>query len=162
MSKLGTYELTHPESLSERQLREILKNSCIEILNFEKLCKSELLEMYKRVAMPLPQRQCGRAKNLDTEINVVPDKSVIAISNDMHSLTADLNKGNKRTYQLSQMDRLKFPINDPKSVHKKIRVCSTPKIETTCNGISKRRCDEQNEILDMSVTMDVLKSFRNH
>lgn len=35
--------------------------------------------MYKRVAMPLPQRQCGRAKNLDTEINVVPDKSVIAI-----------------------------------------------------------------------------------
>ncbi|XP_070161118.1 uncharacterized protein [Polyergus mexicanus] len=145
MSKLDTYELTHPESLSERQLREILKNSCIEIVNFEKLCKSELLEMYKQVAMPLPQRQCGRVKNLDTEINVVPNESVITISNDMHSLTADINKGNKRTCQLSQIDRLKIPINDPKSVHKKIRVCSTPKIETTCNGISKRRCDEQNE-----------------
>jgi len=26
MSSLDTYELTHPESLSERQLREILKN----------------------------------------------------------------------------------------------------------------------------------------
>ncbi|KAL6443989.1 hypothetical protein ACFW04_001746 [Cataglyphis niger] len=146
MSKLGTYELTHPELLSEHQLREILKNSCIEVLNFGKLCKSELLEMYKRVAMPLPQRQCGRVKNLGTEVNVVSDKSVIAISsNNTHSLTADLNKGNKRTCQLSQADRLKFSVNDPKSVHKKIRVCSMPKVETTCNGISKRRCDEQNE-----------------
>lgn len=75
-------------------------------------------------------------------------------SNDMHSLTEDLNKGNKRTYQLSQMDRLKFPINDPKSVHKKIRVCSTPKIETTCNGISKRRCDEQNEVHIIMILYD--------
>ena len=144
MSKLGAYELTHPESLSERQLREILKNSCIEVLNFEKMCKSELLKMYKQVAMPLPQRQCGNAKNLDTEINMIPDKSVTAISNDTHSLAADLNKGSKRTCQLSQTDRLKLPVNDPKSVHKKIRLCSTS-VETTWNGISKRRCDEQNE-----------------
>lgn len=43
------------------------------------MCKSELLKMYKRVAMPLPQRQSGNAKNLDTEVNVIPDKSVTAI-----------------------------------------------------------------------------------
>ncbi|KMQ98146.1 larval cuticle protein a2b [Lasius niger] len=109
------------------------------------MCKSELLKMYKQVAMPLPQRQCGNAKNLDTEINMIPDKSVTAISsNDTHSLAADLNKGSKRTCQLSQTDRLKLPVNDPKSVHKKIRLCSTS-VETTWNGISKRRCDEQNE-----------------
>lgn len=117
------------------------------------MCKSELLKMYKRVAMPLPQRQSGNAKNLDTEVNVIPDKSVTAISrNDTHSSTADLNQGSKRTCQLSQADRLKFPannINDPKSMHKKIRLCSTPKVETTCNGINKRRCDEQNEELLM-------------
>ncbi|XP_011260339.1 uncharacterized protein LOC105253771 isoform X1 [Camponotus floridanus] len=141
MSKLGTYELTHPESLSEHQLREILKNNCIEILNFEKLCKSELLEMYRRVAMPLPQRQ-RNAKILNTEVNVISDKSTVKSSNDMHSLAADLNKGTKR--MLSQTDR-KLSVNDPKSVHKKNQLYSASKVETTYNGINKRRCNEQNE-----------------
>lgn len=78
-------------------------------------------------------------------------------SNNTHSLTADLNKGNKRTCQLSQADRLKFPVNDPKSVHKKIRVCSMPKVETTCNGISKRRCDEQNEVYIIMILYDSIR-----
>lgn len=34
--------------------------------------------MYKRVAMPLPQRQFKNAKTLDTEVNVVSDKSTTA------------------------------------------------------------------------------------
>lgn len=117
------------------------------------MCKSELLKMYKRVAMPLPQRQGGNAKNLDTEINMIPDKSVTSMSNnDTHSSTVDLNEGRKRTCELSQADRLKLPVNDLndlKSMDKKIRLCSTPKVETTYNGINKRRCDEQNEELLM-------------
>lgn len=100
--------------------------------------------------MPLPQRQCGNAKKLDAEVNVVPEKSATAISNnDMHSLSVDLNNGNKRICQLSQTDKLKHPVNDSKSMHKKIRLCSTSKVETICNGISKRRYDEQNEELLM-------------
>ncbi|XP_029175894.1 uncharacterized protein LOC114944247 [Nylanderia fulva] len=153
MSKLDVYELTHPESLSERQLREILKNSCIEILNFEKMCRSELLNIYKRVAMPLPQRQGENTENLDTEVNVVSDKSVTAVSNDTHSLTGDLNNGSKRTCQSSQADRLKLPVNDSKSMNKKIRLCSTSKVETTCNGINKRRCDEQIESVILSAAV---------
>jgi len=63
----------------------------------------------------------------------------------MHSLAADLNKGIKRTYQLSQTDR-KLSVNDSKSVHKKNQFYSAPKVETTYNGINKRRCNEQNEV----------------
>lgn len=33
--------------------------------------------MYKRVAMPLPQRQ-RNAKTLNTEVNVISDKSAVA------------------------------------------------------------------------------------
>lgn len=51
--------------------------SCIEFSNFEKLCKNELLEMYKRVAMPLPQRQRGNAKDIDMDI--AAEKSITDI-----------------------------------------------------------------------------------
>ncbi|XP_011061545.1 PREDICTED: uncharacterized protein LOC105150280 [Acromyrmex echinatior] len=142
MWKLDSYELTHPESLSEHQLREILKNSCIEILKFEKLCKSELLEMYKRVAMPLPQRQHANAKNI---VDMISENSITVISdNDMHSLATDLNKGNKRIFQTSQLQTDTKPLNDQKSMSKKIRLCSTPK-EIGCNGIYKRNYGEQSE-----------------
>lgn len=63
----------------------------------------------------------------------------------MYSLAADLNKGTKRTYQLSQTDR-KLSVNDAKSVHKKNQLYSAPKVEPTYNGINKRRCNEQNEV----------------
>lgn len=70
---------------------------------------------------------------------------------EMHSLTAGLSKGIKRTSQPSHIhaDKLKS-INDQKSMSKKIQLCSTPKVETVCNGISKRKCDEQNEVLSYS------------
>ncbi|XP_011862092.1 PREDICTED: uncharacterized protein LOC105558792 isoform X2 [Vollenhovia emeryi] len=145
MSRLGTYELTHPESLSEHQLREILKNSCIEILKFEKLCRSELLEMYKRVAMPLPQRQRGGAKSSST-VDMIVEKSIMAV-NDDDSLVADFNKGNKRISSHLQTDKSKAPLNDQRPANKKIRLCSTPKVEMIeCNGIYKRSGEEQSEV----------------
>ncbi|XP_012233917.2 uncharacterized protein [Linepithema humile] len=146
MWNLDTYKLTHPELLSEHQLRLILENSCIDFSNFENLGKTKLLEMYKRVAMPLPQRQRGNVKDVD--MDVTPEKSITDISdNDNYSLTIGSNKANNRMSQLShpQTDKLKYPLNDQKLVHKKIQLCSTSKVETACNGISKRRCDEQNE-----------------
>ncbi|KYN05717.1 PREDICTED: uncharacterized protein LOC108771399 [Cyphomyrmex costatus] len=146
MWKLGIHELTHPESLSEHQLREILENSCIQNLKFEKLRKSELLEMYKRVAMPLPQRQRGNAKNT---VDMTTENSVTVVSdNDTCSLAIDLNKGNKRIFQTShpQIDLLKPSFNDQKSMSKKIRLCSTPKVEIGCNGIYKRNYGEQSEL----------------
>lgn len=135
MWKLGKCELTHPELLSEHQLREILKNSCIEFSNFEKLRKYELLEMYKQVAMPFPQRQRGNVKDAAMDIR------------DNDSITARSNKANNTMFQPSypQTDRLKRPLNDHKIINKKIQLCSPSKVETGCNGISKRRCDEQNE-----------------
>lgn len=140
MSWLGVYELTHPESLSERQLREVLRNSCIEILHFDKLCKNELLEMYKQVVMPLPQR---RVNAKDSEAETIAEKSFTATSDNTFNWTCDLNKGNKRMSHSScpQTDRLKSLTNEGKSVQKKSRLCLS---EVAYNG-SKRICDEQTE-----------------
>ncbi|XP_011175207.1 uncharacterized protein LOC105207457 [Solenopsis invicta] len=143
MWKLGTYGLTHPESLSEHQLREILQNSCIESNKFEKLCRGELLEIYKRIAMPLPQRQHGNTKGLST-VDGLSEKSVTAVSdNDADNS----NKGTKRPPQTShsQVDKLKSSFHDQKSASKKIRLSSMSKVEVGCNGIYKRSCEEQSE-----------------
>ncbi|KAL0107742.1 hypothetical protein PUN28_014790 [Cardiocondyla obscurior] len=141
MSRPKTYELTHPEFLSEYQLREILKNSCIESLKFEKLCRSELLEIYRRVAMPLPQRQHGAVKSSNTTYTL--EKSVTTGNDDnVNSLALGSGKGNKRMF--SQVDKSKPSLNDQK-VEKKTRLCSTSKAETGWNGIRKCTYEEQNE-----------------
>ncbi|OAD58457.1 hypothetical protein WN48_11111 [Eufriesea mexicana] len=67
MSSLGMYELTHPESLSESQLKEILENRCIDFSDYKHFSKSDLIELYKRVALPLPQRQSENIQNFDTK-----------------------------------------------------------------------------------------------
>lgn len=145
---MGAHDLTHPESLSENQLREILKNSCIENQKFERLCKSELVEMYKRIAMPLPQRCHRNANNLDAKADDVSEN--FTSDNHTHSLTTDLNKGNKRMCQShlqTTSDQLKSSFNDQTLMHKKIRMHSAPKVDNVYNGIGKRRCNEQNEEL---------------
>jgi len=101
--------------------------------------------MYKRVAMPLPQRQRGKDSNT---VDMIPEKSATAISDDdTHCLTAGLNIGNKRISQTSHShaDKLKPSINDQRPGNKKIRLCSTPKVEIGCNGICKRSYEEQSE-----------------
>ncbi|XP_012526640.1 uncharacterized protein LOC105831201 [Monomorium pharaonis] len=147
MSRLDTYVLTHPESLSQDQLREILRNSCIESHKFEKLCRSELLEMYKQIALPLPQRQRGNSRS-SSIVDVISQKSATVSDNSTSNLT-DLNRGNKRTMSFSHTDKLKSSFNDQKPVNKKTRLCSVSKVEVECNGIYKRSCEEQREELSM-------------
>ncbi|XP_032669071.1 PH domain-containing protein DDB_G0275795-like isoform X2 [Odontomachus brunneus] len=150
MSSLSSHELTHPELLSDNQLRELLNNSCIDTLNLKNLCKNELLEMYRRISMPLPQRQRGSVKTLNAEVDMISEESLTVVKdNNMHSLNASLSEGTKRILQSSQLeeDKLKPVLNDQKSPPKKIRLSSTPKVETTCNVIDKRKWDGQNQLI---------------
>jgi len=46
----------------------------------------------------------------------------------------------------NQTDKLKPLLTDQKPMNKKIRLCSTSKVEIECNGIYKRNCEEQSEV----------------
>ncbi|XP_019695795.1 uncharacterized protein LOC105180613 [Harpegnathos saltator] len=148
MPSFGSHELTHPELLSEHQLRGLLSNSCIDIRNLEKLCKNELLEIYKRVSMPLPQRQRENTKTSDMKVDTTSEEFiVVAKDNNAYNLNTNLSKGTKRMSPSSQFeeDKLKLSINDKRSLPKKIQLSSTSKVETIYNGINKRKSEEQNE-----------------
>ncbi|KAF7993481.1 hypothetical protein HCN44_010076 [Aphidius gifuensis] len=54
---MDSQQLIYPHLLSDDNLKEILKNSCIEVLNFNKLDRNKLIEIYKRVALPITQRK---------------------------------------------------------------------------------------------------------
>jgi hypothetical protein len=97
--------------------------------------------------MPLPQRQPGNVKSSNT-VDMIPENSII---DDEHCLAASLNKGDKRISQTSypQTDKLKPSFNDQKPINKKIRLCSTSKVEIGCNRFCKRSYEEQNEELLM-------------
>lgn len=145
MSGDWTYRLTHPEVMSEVELRDILRNTCIDFSNFEKLCGSELIEMYKRIAMPLPQRQSEDAQVLATNSkNSVNEfeKTSASLSNNTHALKRSLSEATKMSH-CSNL-RPKSPINDFNSAPKKIRLAKA-RGETECNGVDKRTIDEKHE-----------------
>ncbi|XP_001607125.1 uncharacterized protein LOC100116309 [Nasonia vitripennis] len=61
--------LIRPESLSESALVEILKSRCIELPNAKNLKKLDLIEMYRRVVLPMPQRRYNGTKHLGKKLN---------------------------------------------------------------------------------------------
>ncbi|KAL6262469.1 hypothetical protein P5V15_007554 [Pogonomyrmex californicus] len=124
-----SYHLTHPELLSDYQLREILKMRCIRTYEFEKMSRSELLQMYNRMALPLPQRQ----HNIANSDNNRQDNSRQFNCN---SLAAGSNKTKRN--ESPQMDKVNFLEN------KKIRLYSPPK---ESNGIYKRVPEGESEDL---------------
>ncbi|XP_017755077.1 PREDICTED: uncharacterized protein LOC108547181 [Eufriesea mexicana] len=148
MSSLGMYELTHPESLSESQLKEILENRCIDFSDYKHFSKSDLIELYKRVALPLPQRQSENIQNFDTKgyneeiysTNEFHRKLVLLTST--CSTKASLNETIKTPATSSV--RSKSSINEFKQTSKKIRLCNSNNV-LKYNGIDKRISDEKHD-----------------
>ncbi|XP_011499563.1 PREDICTED: uncharacterized protein LOC105363519 isoform X2 [Ceratosolen solmsi marchali] len=66
---LNYQDLLHPEFLTEWTLREILKSKCIDTSNIFNMEKADLIEMFKRVALPMPQRQCNEGRPLGKKLN---------------------------------------------------------------------------------------------
>lgn len=145
MSRDCTYRLTHPEVMSEAELRDILRNSCIDFSNFEKLCRSELIEMYKRIAMPLPQRQSEGAQNSATDNKNSTndfDKYSDTLSNSTHTLKRSLSDSTKMSH--SSNLRSKSPANECNSAPKKIRLAKA-KSGSEFNGVDKRTNDGKHD-----------------
>ncbi|KAL2741217.1 Larval cuticle protein A2B [Vespula maculifrons] len=154
MSTIDSHRLTEPEFLSEYELCQILKNRCIEIRNFERLSKMELIELYKRVAMPLPQRQlrninCKEANrsNLNQKPVSEIDQNMTVQLSDKHDNTSitNLHEKKRKVFHENLIEPKSF-MHETKSVLKKIRLTSISKREIDCNGINKHEINEENEV----------------
>lgn len=149
ISDFGAFELTHPELLSETELRMILKNICIDFSKYEKLCRSELIEMYKQIAMPLPQRT--RHDIANSSLNNEEEGSTSTVHPENSEAQSSKPCSLKRSFSetkkvsLTSIDsNSKSPTNDAKDVMKKVCM-NSPKSESECNGTEKRVGDQKNE-----------------
>ncbi|XP_012275864.1 uncharacterized protein LOC105697268 [Orussus abietinus] len=140
---LASYQLTHPELLSEETLRELLKNRCIELPRLQLLSKPELVEIYKRVVLPLPQRQFDEARHLGKKLSTLRSKNGIATACYEENVFTEKeefspSKSNPEQNGVIQarvnnnVERLKPPISDSKSLPKKICLSHAYKAEKEC------------------------------
>ncbi|XP_031370305.1 uncharacterized protein LOC116186607 isoform X2 [Apis dorsata] len=141
MLTLGMYELTHPESLSDSELKEILENRCIDFSDFKNLSRFELIELYKRVALPLPQRHSENMQNLE----IKGHNEATHFDNELYRNSISFTKIciNETTKMLeSSYVRSKSSTNEIKQTSKKIRLNNSNNF-TKCNDIDKHVNDEK-------------------
>lgn len=142
MSTLGMYELTHPELLSESDLKEILENRCIDFSDYKNLSRFELIELYKRVALPLPQRQSESTQNSD----IRQHNEAIYSVNESHRNPVSLNRTSTRKTDVNETAKEIFCIspksseNELKQTSNKIRLYNSNTFKR-CNGIDKHNND---------------------
>ncbi|CAK9818454.1 hypothetical protein ANTPLA_LOCUS9774 [Anthophora plagiata] len=146
MLSLGVYELTHPESLSEEELEEILKNRCIDFSNYKNSSKSELIELYKRVALPLPQRQSEDSENLDIKRK---DEATSSIKEYHRNSISSNGVNSTKTAKSQTIEESKPVCTRSKSTINELtpkRTCLHKLSNTTkYNSIDKRTCDEKQD-----------------
>lgn len=146
MSTLGMYELTHPELLSESDLKQILENRCIDFSDYKNLSRFELIELYKRVALPLPQRQSESIQNSDIRQHHEAMYSV----NESHRNSVSLNGTSTRKTDINETEKEIFCIrpkssaNELKQTSDKIRLNNSNTF-TKCNGIGKHNNDGKHD-----------------
>ena len=144
MLTLGMFQLTHPEALSEAELREILEYSCIDSGTYKNLSRLELIDLYKRVAMPLPPRR-GHSESLDTKKCNGERNSI----NETHKNSGSLNgirdtKHPERKTRTSEssVSLPQSPVNELRHTPKKIRLYNSSNAKQ-CNGTDKRVSDDK-------------------
>lgn len=141
-----TYQLTHPESLTDAELKEILENRCIDFSNYKNLTRCGLIELYKRVAMPLPQRESEN--NHSSSIN--KDNKETNSVNESHQNLSNLNGTSDTKIHIneitksSQISHMKLTTSEHelKCSTKKMRLYNS-NTETKCNGVDK--CDDDDK-----------------
>uniref|UniRef100_A0A1B6E1R5 Ashwin n=2 Tax=Clastoptera arizonana TaxID=38151 RepID=A0A1B6E1R5_9HEMI len=143
---LDTFDLLHPQLLSIDQLIAVLKNRCIKAA-YNSLTKDDLVELFRRIAFPLPQRENSRSlwKNKTTKLE---QKSKITLNFDDKSKqktnTIASNGGSSsKPISLNRLNRPPPSMVDPcltngsekKSIIEPIKVTSR-KIKLKCNSNS--------------------------
>ncbi|XP_015588272.1 ashwin isoform X1 [Cephus cinctus] len=161
MENLQEYQLTRPELLSEETLREVLKNKCIQVPDFKALSKPELIEIFKRVALPLPQRQCSESRYFGRKILSLRIKRSIATATyeDNAALKAMMpcnstNVDCSNAAETSKTNRLKPIIKEANPTSKKICLSnSTKSKESLHNNIKRKNEDNDNDAQFLQVTL---------
>ncbi|XP_076652120.1 uncharacterized protein LOC143358679 [Halictus rubicundus] len=150
MSTMEMFHLTHPDVLSDPELREILENCCIDFNNYKHLSRSQLIELYKRVAMPLPKRGSENSQNSDNNKNNEQEKNHLAdeCQSDVVSFNGTSNiKRSISEIKLSPSScstKPKSPVNELKQTSKKIRLYNSNNMRDY-NGIDKRINDGKHD-----------------
>ncbi|KAF3423653.1 hypothetical protein E2986_03507 [Frieseomelitta varia] len=120
---------------------------CIDFSDYKNLSRFELIELYKRVALPLPQRQSESIQNSDKKqhnegTNHVDELHRDSILMNGTSTKTDINGTTKIAE--SFYVRSKSPANELKQTSKKICLDNSNNF-TQSNGIDKRINDEKHD-----------------
>ena len=144
MLTLGMFQLTHPEALSEAELREILEYSCIDSSTYTNLSRLELIDLYKRVAMPLPPRR-GLSESSDTKKCNGEGNSINESQKNSGSLNGirDTKYPDRDTRTSeSSVSLSKSSVNELRHTPKQIRLYNSSNAKQ-CNGANKRVSDDK-------------------
>ncbi|CAD1479755.1 unnamed protein product, partial [Heterotrigona itama] len=120
---------------------------CIDFSDYKNLSRFELIELYKRVALPLPQRQSESIQNSDKKqhnegTNHIDELHRNSVLMNGTSSKTDVNGTTKLAE--SSCVRSKSPANDRKQTSKKICLHNSNNF-TKSNGIDKRTNDEKHD-----------------
>ncbi|XP_012152402.1 uncharacterized protein LOC105664069 isoform X2 [Megachile rotundata] len=124
----------------------ILCERCIDFSNYKNLTRCGLIELYKRVAMPLPQRQNENNHSASTNKDNKETNSVneshqnLTLLNGTNNTKININEVTKSS-QTSHM-KLTTPENELKCSTKKICLYNSNTV-TKCNGVDKRNGDDK-------------------
>ena len=144
MLTLGMFQLTHPEALSETELREILEYSCIDSSTYKHLSRLELIDLYKRVAMPLPPRrehsESSDTKKCNGERNSINESH--KDSGSSNGIRDAIRPEYKTRTSESSLSLPKSPVNELRHTPKKIRLYNSNNAKQ-CNGTDKRVSDDK-------------------
>lgn len=159
-TNLGTevFSLLQPELLSERELREILTSRCVA-RNLFNLTKSELVELFRNVALPLPQREYGtqtwREKLLSKKQQRTKRTISFSNSDSSSSKTEPVRKLSRLTDEkLSPQERLKPP---PDLINYKRKV-----IKLSDSSNSKTRADLDKIVIKAKEKSEPIAQIQSH
>lgn len=151
---VNAQKLIHPELLSRNELHEILLSRCVQKQHLEGLEKVQLVDLFQRIVMPLPQRiyndkrrgkmlnqirskkeSHGKNKTTDSCINLTASQSSNMKNMSFESKQTE-NKGTKNSLDhIIINDRRKIPRIDKESP----KVCDSLKDVSLTTEFSKSK-----------------------
>ncbi|CAH1388752.1 unnamed protein product [Nezara viridula] len=129
----SAFTLLQPELLNEKQLREILISRCVS-RNLNACSKDELVELFRSIALPLPQREYGDSRREKLLSKKQQKRRRISISNnESNSSVAVPSKSDEESKKSSKLaedkvsERLKPPPDQINFQRKVIRLSDSAK-----------------------------------
>lgn len=158
--------LLQPELLSETALKQILELRCMKLQNMNSMSKAQLVEIFYRVAAPLPQRNYkdNRRGRLLTKMRRKQERSreKIETIEKKSSITYGFNEASTSHEHGSHStgDRLKPPPDTKNFEHKKIKLNFSSSRSNDLESIRMKRLkkfensDPNGDILDRIIIKD--------